>query len=512
MRHTHSLLSLIAGLASLLGPAAAIAQTTADNFAIPDISEHSPGAAAIRRSNSNELRLFAVSKQGLSERHFLRVPGAPDAGWFAWKHQGKPVATASDPAQWRRFMPMTAEWGSQGPDAFGFFDYPQVSGGEKLGIGHLSSRNIASPPYATDFQWETAQNPPGGIAPELFNPRTVVSNDTSLELDVFGTNSDDGRPSAHGVTPLLRLHGHKSAPATWSFTPQNLGQPKINGVAANVSLGPQSTATALLGQSIGPAVARHFVVVKASLPAEDHVTFATGDLVGGPFTWGIDLGLPRVGQMVDAPLVVAYEWKDCPSCYGTYKRITVWVVMYDRSADRHILSERHFDAKANAPSDPGQIAQWSPWQSFGSPAGLDGRTPFRLTSGLLWFQGSTLRINMFGYTDGDAAGPERIVEFYWSGNGWYWGSPSLRTPPSGAGVRTLSATVLQSALPNPIYTRLSVFARTGGTSNPGATDVGHVWELYDVIENGKDSGWKWLDLSFECIWGDPGCTIPPDTR
>ncbi|MCM3878463.1 MAG: hypothetical protein NEA02_18845 [Thermoanaerobaculia bacterium] len=511
MRQTHSLLSLLAALASLLGPAASAGQTTADNFAIPDISEHSPAAAAIRRSNSNELRLFAVSKQGLSERHFLRVPGKPDDGWFSWKHEGKPDPMAQDPAKWCRFLPMTSGWGSAGPDVFGFFGFPGVSGDEKIGIAHLTSRNIASPPYALDFQWEAAQNPPGGIFPELFNPRTVVSNDTSLEFDVFGTNSDDGRPSAHGNTPLLRLHGHKSGPATWSFTAQNLGQPRINGSSANVSLGPQSTATAILGQSVGPAVVRHFVVAKASLPAEDRVTFATGDLVGGPFTWGIDLGLPRVGQMVDAPLVVAYDWKDCSSCQANFKRITVWITMFDRDAARHTLWERHFDAKANVPSDPRQIAQWSPWQTFGSPAGLDPRTPFRLTSGLVWFQGSTMRINMFGYTDGDAAGPERIVEFYWPGNAWFWGNPSLRTPPSGAGVRTLSASVLQSAVPNPAYTRLSVFARTGGTSNPGTTDVGHVWELYDVIENGKDSGWRWLDLSFECVTNAP-CSIPVDTR
>lgn len=511
MRQTHSLLPLLAALGSLLGPAAAVAQTTASNFAVPNISEHSPGAAAIRRSNSNELRLFAVSRQGLSERHFLRVPGSPDAGWFAWEHQGKPDATASDPAQWRRFLAMTSGWGGTGLDVFGFFDFPENSGDEKIGIAHLSTRSTGGPPYALDFWWEGVQRPPGGIFPELFNPRAVAVSDTSSELDVFGTNSDDGRPSAFGTTPLLRLHGHQSAPATWSFSAQNLGQPRINGASANVSLGPQSTATAVLGRPPAPPATTHFVFVKASLPTEDRVTFATGDLVGGAFTWGIDLGLPRVGQMVDAPLVVSYDLNGCYGCVG-FRRITVWVTMFDRDAGRHSLWERHFDARTNVPSDPRQMAQWSPWQTFGSPAGLDSRTPFRLTSGLVWFQGSTLRINMFGYTDSDGAGPERIVEFYWSGGGWFWGAPSLRTPPSGAGVRTMSATVLQSAISNSTYTRLSVFARTGGTGNPGATDVGHVWELYDVIENGRDSGWRWLDLSYECAPKAASCPIPVDTR
>lgn len=499
-----------AALGALFTLSPAAADWSAANIAVPEISEHAPGAAAIRRSNSDELRLFAITRRGLSERHFVRKPGQPSQGWFDWRHDGKPAGMPADPAQWRRFLPVTSGWASLGTDVFTFFDFPDTSGAEKIGIGHLTSRP-ASPPFALDFQWQP-ENPMFGVFPELFNPQTVASDNGFNGMDVFGTNSDDGRPG--GTTSLLRLHGGPTPMGT-TFSPQNIGRPMINGASASVALGPQATATAILGQRVGPPVVRHMVFVKAHLAAEDHVTFAIGDTTGGPFTWGIDLGAPKVGFLVDSPLAVSYSWTECSDC-RPIKRVTVWVTTFDRTADRHTLWERHFDARDNRPSDPGQIAEWSPWQTFGSPAGLASRTPFRLTSGLVWYQNSALRINMFGYTDGDTDGPERIVEFYWDPNGWHWGSPSLRTPPSGAGVRTMSATVLQSPQSAPTYTRLSVFARTGGTADPVATDVGHIWELYYVIENGVGSGWKWNDLSFECV-SNPfprmqNCVRNPDTR
>jgi hypothetical protein len=490
-----------ATLAALLPASSARAGWTAGFVAVPELSEHAPSAAPIGNSRSDELRLFAVtralvsSQPGLAERRFKRVVGQPLQGWASWIHRGKP-AGAPDPAQWRRFLPVTSMHPYLGKDVFGLFDFPDGSATEKIGIAHLSSTTTGNPPYATIFGWAPTQNPPGGISPELFNPQTIAS--TVSEFDVFGTNSDDGRPSIAGRTELLRLHAHQTGGA-WSYGhAENLGQPSIAKVRANVALGPNSTASAPLGV---PSAPRHFVFVKAAVADHDRVTFAMGNATGGMFTWGIDLGSPTMERIVDGPLAVVWSGSACTFGCPVFSRIGIWVTTFNRKTDRFELHERHFDAYTNTMSDPMQPGQWSPWQSFGGPPGLDSHTKFRMTSGLVWYEGSTQKINLFGYTDSDpdSSLPERLVDFFWDGGAWRWGSaPS--TPPSGAGFRTMSSTVLQSPLVPPrTYVRLSVFGRTSGTADPGATDVGHIWERYYVIENGVHTGWAWKDLSYECV-------------
>lgn len=501
MRQQHSTVRQLAAatLAALLPVSSVHASWTTRYIAVPELSEHAPGAAPIGKSDSDELRLFAVthayltSQKGLAERRFKRVSGRPDLGWATWIHRGKP-AGATDPAQWRRFLPVTSLHPYLGTDVFGLFDFPDASGAEKIGIAHLTPPATGNPPYASVFRWDATQNPPGGISPELFNPRAIAS--IPSEFDAFGTNSDDGRPSAVGRTELLRLHAHWNA-GSWSYSPaQNLGRPSLAQGQANVALGPNSTATAPLGAL---ATVRNLVFVKAALADHDRVTFAWGDATGGAFAWGIDLGNPTAERIVDGPLAVKWGGSFCAATCTTFSRIGIWITTFNRKTSRFELHERHFDAYQAASSDPTQIAQWSPWQSFGTPTGLDPRTPFRMTSGLVWFDGPTQRINLFGYADADSSGPERLVDFYWDGGGWHWGSV-LTTPPTGAGFRTMSSTVLQSpSTPPRNYVRLSVFGRTGGTADPDGTSVGHIWERYYVIENGVHTGWSWNDLSYECV-------------
>ena len=489
-----------ATLAALLPVSSAYAGWTATYVARADISEHAPGAAPIGASDSDELRLFAVTRaylafqSGLGERRFKRVAGHPEQGWASWIHRGRP-AGAAEPAQWRRFLPVTSVHPYIGRDVFGFFDFPDTAGDEKVAIAHLAPPSTGSQPYASVFSWGPAQNPPAAVAPDLFNPQTIAS--TVSDFDVFGTNSEDGRPSGFGRTELLRLHAHAGATG-WTFGPaQTLGQPKLAGTTVNVSLGPNAAVTAPMGL---PSTPRAFVFVKGALADHDRVTFATGNASGGTFSWGIDLGSPTMERIVDGPLAVVWSGTVCAVTCTGFARIGIWVTTFNRNTDRFELFERHFDAYTTTSSDPNNTAQWTAWQSFGSPPGLDARTKFRMTSGLVWYLGSTQRINLFGYTDSDGSGlPERLVEFYWDGGAWRWGSAPT-TPPSGAGFRTMSSTVLQSPLAPPrTYVRLSVFGRTGGTADPGATDVGHIWERYYVIEDGVHTGWAWNDLSYECV-------------
>ena len=96
---------------------------------------------------------------------------------------------------------------------------------------------------------------------------------------------------------------------------------------------------------------------------------------------------------------------------------------------------------------------------------------------------------MFGYTDSDSSGPERMIEVYWNGNSWGWGA--MRNPPNGTGIRATSAVVLQS----PGYLRITVIGRTAGDAT--FTGSASIWEMYWTSENGTDYGWTWNDLSWE---------------
>src|SRR5262249_36648220 len=199
---------------------------------------------------------------------------------------------------------------------------------------------------------------------------------------------------------------------------------------------------------------------------------------------GIDLGSPRPGaQIVDEPLALYYQW-------GTITRVCVFATAFNRTTSAYELFERHFDTNPGAvPTNP---AAWTAWQSFGTPTGLDPRTPFRLTTDVTWYQGSTLRINMFGHADSDVSPPERMVEFFWNGSTWKFAT-ALRQPPNGTGIRTSCVVALQS--PDRTYTRLTVLGRTGGDASfPGS---GSIWEMYWTNENGVDHDWAWRDLSWE---------------
>jgi hypothetical protein len=486
-------LSLLAGVArpaqSQFPPLPTpIPRLTNADVVYPPVSEHAPRAATLRTSGQNALELFAVTKSGLSHRQFVRVPGqvAPGAGWANWIHHGAPGPNAGPPEGWRRSLPVTGGWFGQGQDVLAFFDVPDTASLEKLAVADLGTYS-GTPPLPTSFAF-TLQSPgtgTGGFLVERFNPRTLLVNTSSDQLDVFGTSDDVHAPDVHTLhTPLLRLHGTRTGPSAWTYSAASLGQPPftVNGVQAEAAVGPQAGATFNLQAVLGtPAVPTHLVFVKAQFASEDHVTFVTGPASGGAFSWGIDLGSPRPGaQIVDEPLALFYQW-------GSITRVCVFATAVNRTTGRFEVFERHFDTvPGTSPSTP---AAWTAWQSFGAPSGLASQLPFRLSTAVTWYQGSTLRINLFGHSDSDPTVPERMVEFYWNGSSWQWGA--LRTPPNGTGIRATSAVVLQSTG----YTRISVFGRTGGDATFAGSAT--VWETYWVSDGGIEHDWQWYDLSWE---------------
>jgi hypothetical protein len=457
-----------------------IPTTKNTDVAYPPVSEHAPRIATLRTGGQSSMELFAITKSGLSYRYFTRVTGSVDAPWGNWVHRGAPSPQAGLPETWRRSLPATGGWYGQGNDLLAFFDVPDNTSSERIAVADLGNYS-GSPPAPTTFAF-SLQDPgfgTGGIPAERFNPRTVLTSPDSQSVDVFGTSDDVGASNLQ--TPLLRLHGSHGV-GGWTWTATNLMRPNlppINGVSPDARVGPQAGATFLLGT---PAVATHLVFVKAKYSSEDHVTFVTGTTNGGAFSWGgVDLGSPRSNaQIIDEPVALFYQW-------GTFTRVCVFATAFNRTTNRYELFERHFDATPGA--SPTIAASWTAWQSFGAPPNLNPQTKFRITTDVAWYQGSTLRINMFGHADSDTSAPERMVEFYWNGSSWQWGG--LRQPPNGTGIRTSCAVVLQATN----YTRITVLGRTAGDASfPGA---GSIWEMYWTSENGVDHDWTWRDLSWE---------------
>jgi hypothetical protein len=118
------------------------------------------------------------------------------------------------------------------------------------------------------------------------------------------------------------------------------------------------------------------------------------------------------------------------------------------------LWERHYDG-----------AQWQGWSNHGLlpgsvPAPFDpfGQSPepdLNLTTGVVWHDGDTLRINFFGMT----ADGSRLVEFFWDGNEWQYG---INVP----GPNRMGFTPATSAVLGQYITIV------------GRADNGEVWELF----------------------------------
>jgi hypothetical protein len=127
---------------------------------------------------------------------------------------------------------------------------------------------------------------------------------------------------------------------------------------------------------------------------------------------------------------------------------------------REPLAFSYRDAQTGQPH-----GDWGDWRSWGSPpgAGTGGGSGFHLTSVVVWYEGTTLRINLFGYTDAELPSgtnhPGRLgveghlINFWWDGLGWRW---SETVPvPSNLPFRTISSVVFAGDG----RTRISVFGR-----------------------------------------------------
>jgi hypothetical protein len=201
----------------------------------------------------------------------------------------------------------------------------------------------------------------------------------------------------------------------------------------------------------------------------------TGTATGWCWT---DLGAPAGTTEMRTPTAVVYPM-------GSARRVAVFVPVQRNG--RWELWGRYSDDRRT----------FNGWQNFGTPPQLTytgvSRAGFDLSAGVVYWQGSTLRINLFGTTTPydhassglTAHGGGHLMELFWDGASWRWGLDQQppgshtwnvqeqSTQVTGPRIQTMSASVVDT----PSWERISVF---------GEDEFGRTWEL---AWNG--GGWAW---------------------
>ena len=115
--------------------------------------------------------------------------------------------------------------------------------------------------------------------------------------------------------------------------------------------------------------------------------------------------------------------------------VSVFITGQNRRTEIWQLYERHWNGE--------DIDDWEDWRSWGRPPFVptdraEGFNEFAMTCGVVWYYGTTLRINLFGYTEffPDPSGSTtengeelwqggQLIEFWWNGTTWQWGSQAV---------------------------------------------------------------------------------------
>jgi hypothetical protein len=160
---------------------------------------------------------------------------------------------------------------------------------------------------------------------------------------------------------------------------------------------------------------------------------------------------------------------------------------------RFQLFERYWNgALTGNPSAGTETLSWGGWNNYGQPFDsatggnlLKADKKYFMTCGRVWKQGSTLRVDLFGYVPyyehpmTNAGTPGKLLRFFWNG-GWYWDAAVGSA--DGENIRTTSCFAIDEAS----YDRVSVIARSG---------AGRIYERYFECVNGVEGAWKSNNLT-----------------
>jgi len=426
---------------------------------IPDIDLPLPSAIAFptRRGLWNpEIMLLTVERDGAREKTWYSDPELiPFHGWEpGWRPV--PLAPLIPPLEnGGNYFPALGWFYGEHREYYHWNAFFSFERGQKMGEVWGASHAL--------YNW-SVWTPPAVD----FDPRTGYTwrSGTTPRLNIFGLGSR--RLFGIALRPQLREFWWDGTGWRWT----DHGRPPDS---KEIKLGPQS--------AIWPAGNNNqFAYVFVAAVDEDpgaparlwarywHVhDYPTWD-------WAEDLGHPDDVTRMREPLVFSYQ-----DAVTGQPHISVFVVGFDRNAKRWKLLNRYW-----------HDGDWEDWESWGHPDGVGNGygSGFYLTSGVVWHEGATLRINLFGYTDthhpGGGFGPGtdpaanqlgvrgHLINFWWDGAIWQWGETVAC--PSGHPFLTASSVAFSKDGRH----RISVFGRSQGS----------VWERY--WDTAEALEWRWL--------------------
>jgi len=451
--------------------------------AFEPLNSHMP--RIINHSDNGELSrmtLWAMGADGLRERVF-DITGNQ---WSDWVIRGIPSDALYPPVNWdelgRRLLVN---------DGYAH-DRAQVAVAYSY---HTSGVNtdvkLALPTDAVPFGTSSGfvENTYG--TRNWFQPGVAVSDENSGRFHIFGNWHGGGPNSPEDRLVSVSFEvGAAGAVRPLRTEPRELPPLMIGGSEVPVSIGPNSAVHVPKPFDGGSRPSHTFVFVKWKQPGQDGVALWYDDGAGNASWFNLGVPLASGSQIIGNP--VAFTWYN-----GTLNRTSVNLFVVARSSEgngRAELYERYWSVDGNTPVASPE--HWAAWNSHGSPRWdpdddskghlLEAETSWRLTTALTWQYNGVDRVNVFGYanpeTDRDGvAQPRRLVEYYWDGSVWKWGTPH-EPPPSGLGVRTQSA----SWVHKDGTTRISVACRD---------EAGGIQERYFLIDSNGWNGWQWNDLT-----------------
>lgn len=352
-----------------------------------------------------------------------------------------------------------------------------AAGGELVGTG-----NVAFPHFKALFNYQDANRlnrvgapfwrflstnytwlrltPPSVSAKRNFQPFTAISwkKQSNFRMNVFGLTHNYTNRLLRQIIFYTSLREAWFDGTTWRFTDH--GRPRD--AIELIRMGPQS-AVSTDPSGVTGDIGRAYVFLSGNDGYLYHQLFVRywGPDCSG-WCWH-DLEAPSGTVEMRSPLAVAYT-------YGNRTRVAVFVAL--KRNNRWEMWGRHTDDRRN----------FSEWSNYGTPPGLDStgiqESGFDMSSGVVWYQGDTLRINLFGTTEPyevdtagmTARGGGRLIEYFWDGSTWQWG---LDTQFTERRFQTMSASVIDT----PSWDRISVF---------GEDEFGDSWEFY-----WPGNGWQW---------------------
>jgi hypothetical protein len=470
------------------------------NVAVRELSRNLPSAATRKVSRyvgflkwqaTHMLSVFAVTNRGLSSRFWK----SDTRDWSDWKHLGHPsgapierISGSGDSPGIDFTLPLLPGWGVGYSDWIAYQSFATPSTG--IDPDYATAIMEVDAPNASLFYEESEPGFATAASPQLsssfnhFNPQSgfeslAPTGTNQFVRHMFGTGVPRGYVKssrfAGASIPLIELRRQ---------LPRGIPQWIDHGAPGDhdgVAVG-SGSAVSVIHDYLNVDDPMDHEAQKYVFVATDPIEDGYGDGLNGPeiaylrgdgqsFAWH-SLGSPS-GFVYGAPLAIKY-YTNVPIA-GGLGRIVVLAVARDGSGDYELEMQYH-DGNGWASS----------WTHVGAPAALGG-DKFKLTSAVVWYDGQAnqmvnLRINAFGYSEARGSSKGRLVEFFWNGGSWSFGT--VRTAPDGEDFRTTHSAVVDEGSRD----RIVVVGRTSG---------GRIYEFVRELDRGSVVYEGWNDLSFE---------------